>query len=129
MGSKQSYPVKIFVFGNKNNIIETIFPEKLNLKFKNDKWENRQYKKEVKYNEKETGSMIEEKIEWKATIYPDILDDNIEELFTSLQDNLIIPEELNELELESHNDEDSRKRSRNIIIKFGKKILIILLII
>ena len=73
--------------------------------------------------------MIEEKIEWKATIYPDILDDNIEELFTSLQDNLIIPEELNELELESHNDEDSRKRSRNIIIKFGKKILIILLII
>ena len=45
MGSKQSYPVKIFIFGNKNNIIETIFPDKLMVKDKNSKWENRQYKK------------------------------------------------------------------------------------
>ena len=121
MGSKQSYPVKIFIFGNKNNIIETIFPDKLMVKDKNSKWENRQYKKELKFEEKETGSMIEEKIEWKATIYPDIEDDNIEESFTSLSENLNIPDEFNELKLENHNDEDSRKRSRNIIIKFGKK--------
>ena len=120
MGSKQSFPIKIFIFGNKNDILKKIFPDKIIIKDKADEWEHRQYKKEVYFKEKETGKMLEEKIEWNATLYPDINDDNIEELFKSLEENLNIPDEFDELNIENQIDENSRKRSRNIIIKFGK---------
>ena len=117
--TKKSFPIKIFVFGNKNNIIEKIFTEKLNDKF--DKWEQRKYKKETNYKEIETGKKLNEKIEWDAILYPDINDGNIEDLFNSLEKGLNIPEEFDEEKNENYIDEDSRERTRNIVIKFGKK--------
>jgi len=117
--SKKSFPIKIFVFGNKNNILEKIFTEKLNDKF--DKWEQRKYKKETNYKEIETGKKLNEKIEWNAILYPDINDGNIEDLFNSLEKGLNIPEEFDEEKNENYIDEDSRERTRNIVIKFGKK--------
>ena len=117
--TKKSFPIKIFVFGNKNNILEKIFTEKLNDKF--DKWEQRKYKKETNYKEIETGMLLNEKIEWNAILYPDINDGNIEDLFNSLEKGLNIPEEFDEEKIENYIDEDSRERTRNIVIKFGKK--------
>ena len=117
--TKKSFPIKIFVFGNKNNIIEKIFTEKLNDKF--DKWEQRKYKKETNYKEIETGKLLNEKIEWNAILYPDINDGNIEDLFNSLEKGLNFPEEFDEEKNEKYLDEDSRERTRNIVIKFGKK--------
>ena len=117
--SKKSFPIKIFVFGNKNNILEKIFTEKLNDKF--DKWEQRKYKKETNYKEIETGKKLNEKIEWNAILYPDINDGNIEDLFNSLEKGLNFPEEFEEEKIENYIDEDSRERTRNIVIKFGKK--------
>lgn len=119
MGGKQTLPVKVFCFGNKNGILEKLFPLANNDKKIIDKYKHRTFKKVIEYKEKETGFYLEEKIEWNATFYPDITDDNIEELFESLEKNLNIPEEFDE---NSENIlEDSRDRSRNIIIKFGKK--------
>ena len=119
-GSKKSFPIKVFAFGNKNNILEKIFTEKLKDKF--DNYEQRKYKKETVFKENETGEQIIEKIEWDLILYPDLDDNNIESLFTSLEKGLNIPQIFDE---ESKNeifiDEDSRKRNRNIIIKFGKK--------
>ena len=119
-GSKISFPIKIFAFGNKNNVLEKIFIEKIKEKF--DEYEQRKYKKEIDFNENETGKKITEKIEWDLILYPDIDDDNMEALFTSLEKGLNIPPEYDE-ESKNENiiDTDSRKRSRNIIIKFGKK--------
>ena len=117
--SKKSFPIKIFVFGNKNNILEKIFTEKLNDKF--DKWEQRKYKKETNYKEIETGKKLNEKIEWNAILYPDINDGNIEDLFNSLKKGLNFSEEFEEEKIENYIDEDSRERTRNIVIKFGKK--------
>ena len=123
MGNKQlTSPVKIFCFGNKNKILEKIFPEKdINNKYE-DKWEHRIFKKTIEFKENETGKDLVEKFEWNATIYPNITDDNIEELFESLEQNLNIPDEYDEIK--NYNkiiDEDSRARTRNIIIKFGKE--------
>ena len=129
MGSKQSKPIKIFCFGG-DKIIYKIFPkEKTNVN-KKEKWEYRQYVKELSFTEKETGKSLEEKIEWNATIYPDITDENIEELFSSLEKNLDIPDEFEKLEqnkIEEEEEEESRKRSKNIIIKFGKNNIEILI--
>ena len=115
MGSTQTNPVKVFCFGDRNDILKEIFPTKVT---NTDKWEHRAFKKEMEFKEKETGKTIEEIIEWNATLYPDITDDNLEELFESLEKNLNIPDEYEEGHINL--DEDSRKRSRNIIIKFGK---------
>ena len=118
--SKKSFPIKVFAFGNKNGILEKIFTE--NLKDKFDEYKQRKYKKETNFKENETGEYITEKIEWDVILYPDINDDNMEALFTSLQKGLNIPEEYDEKSKnENFIDEDSRMRSRNIIIKFGKK--------
>ena len=122
MGSTQTYPVKIFCFGNKNDILKEIFPIKVQ---STDKWEHRVFKKEMEFKEKETDKILRETIEWNATLYPDITDDNLEELFESLEKNLNIPDEYEESHINL--DEDSRKRSRNIIIKFGKNNLNILI--
>lgn len=123
MGNKQiTSPVKIFCFGNKNKVLEKIFPEKdINNKYE-DKWEHRIFKNTIKFKENETGKDLVEMFEWNATIYPNITDDNIEELFESLEQNLNIPDEYDEIK--DYNiiiDEDSRARTRNIIIKFGKE--------
>ena len=120
--SKKSFPIKIFAFGNKNNVLEKIFTKKLNDKF--DEYEQRKYEKEIYFKENKTGKQITEKIEWDIILYPDINDDNIESLFTSLEKGLNISPEFYE-------DEESKNENfiRNIIIKFGKRIQIILLII
>ena len=122
MGSTQTYPVKIFCFGDRNEILKEIFTTKVQNK---DKWEYRVFKKEMEFKEKETDKTLKETIEWNATLYPDITDDNLEELFESLEKNLNIPDEYEESHINL--DEDSRKRSRNIIIKFGKNNLNILI--
>ena len=122
MGSTQTYPVKIFCFGDRNEILKEIFTTKVQNK---DKWEYRVFKKEMEFKEKETDKTLKETIEWNATLYPDITDDNLEELFESLEKNLNIPDEFEESHINL--DEDSRKRSRNIIIKFGKNNLNILI--
>ena len=120
VSNKKSFPIKVFVFGNKNNIHEKIFPEKLKDKF--DRFEQRKYKKEMEFKENETGKQLSEKIEWDAILYPDINDENIETIFESLEKGLNIPQEFDEKKYyENFIDEDSRKRTRNIIIKFGKK--------
>ena len=122
MGSTQTYPVKIFCFGDRNEILKEIFTTKVQNK---DKWEYRVFKKEMEFKEKETDKTLKETIEWNATLYPDITDDNLEELFESLEKNLNIPDEFEESHINL--DEDSRKRSRNIIIKYGKNNLNILI--
>ena len=116
MGSTQTYPVKVFCFGDKNKILNEIFPEKI--QSDEDKWEHRAFRNKIKFKEIESGKNMEEKMEWNALLYPNITDDNLEELFSSLEQNLNIPDKYEETK--EHLDEDSRKKSRNIIIKFGK---------
>ena len=123
MGNKQTFPVKIFCFGNKSEIIEKIFPDKEENNSYKDNWEHRTFKRTIEFKENETGKNLEEKVEWNATIFPNLTDDNIDELFESLEQKLNIPDEYDEND-ETHDniiDEDSRKRTRNIIIKFGKE--------
>lgn len=119
MGGRNSSPINVFCFGGNYDIIEELFPEKIDI---NDKWKHCSFKKRLSFQEKETNKFLVEKIEWNATIYPPLTPDNIDELFESLQKNLNIPEEEDEsknyLEI---NDEDSKKKTRNIIIKFGKE--------
>ena len=118
LNTKHSFQIKVFAFGNKNNVLEKLFTEKL--KDKIDNWEKRQYKREVDFKEIETGIQLTEKIECNAILYPDINDNNIEILFNSLEKGLNIPQDFDESKIDNFIDEDSRKRSRNIIIKFGK---------
>ena len=124
MGSKQSMPIKIFCFGDKDGIISQIFPKKRATNNNIDKWESREFIKELYFKEKETGKSLEEKIEWIAKLYPDIEDNEnfLEKVFNSLQQNLNIPDEFDENKnCNNENDDESRNRSKNIIIKFGKK--------
>ena len=122
MGSKQSIPIKIFCFGDKDRIISELFPNKREINDKKDKWECREFVKEISFKEKETGKSLTEKIEWIATIYPDIDDDNIEEVFESLENKLNIPNEYNEIITDNKEDDvQSRNKTNNIFIKFGKK--------
>ena len=123
MGNKQiTSPVNIFCFGNRNKILEEIFPSNDNNTKYEDRWEHRTSKNEIKFKENETGKDLVETIEWNATIYPNITDDNIDELFESLEQNLNIPDEYDEIkDYNIYIDEDSRGRTRNIIIKFGKE--------
>ena len=82
MGIEKSFPIKIFCFGNQNDILKDIFPEKIKNK---DKFEHRRLKTSKSFTENETNETIEKKIEWNATLYPDIIDDNIDELFEDLE--------------------------------------------
>ena len=118
MGNKPALPVKIFCFGNKDKVINAIFPLKDELT--KDKWEHRMLKKSIKFKENETNKELTENIEWRATLYPDLTDENIDELFDNLSKKLNIPKEFGELDNQNE-DYNSRERSKNIIIKFGKQ--------
>ena len=99
MGSSQVYPIKIFCFGNKDKILQKIFPDvsELNDEQNRDKWEHRIFKKSQSIKENETNEEITIKIEWRATLYPDIKDDNINELFDDLTKKMDIPKKYNEI--------------------------------
>lgn len=115
MGLAQTYPIKVFCFGDKNGIINEVFPEEI---ASDDNYKHRMFKQKIKFKEKETNKIMEEKMEWNAILYPNLCDDNIDSLLPSLEINMNIPSEYEE-NLKKI-DEDSRKRSNNIIIKFGK---------
>jgi len=118
--SEPTFPIKIFCFGNQNGILQEIFPEKIENKDK-DNWEHRKLKKSKSYTENETQKTITKTIEWKATLYPNITDDNVDELFEDLIKKMDIPDDdFNEKENDK-NDSKVREKTRNIIIKFGKE--------
>ena len=121
MGNEETFPIKIFCFGNQNNILQKIFPEKI--ESKEDNFEHRRLKKSETFKENETKETLSKIIEWNATLYPDITDDNIEELFEDLEKKMDIPnEEFDEKKIEKDkNDKKAREKTKNVIIKFGKK--------
>ena len=121
MGNEETFPIKIFCFGNQNNILQKIFPDKM--ESKEDNFEHRRLKKSESFKENETNKTLSKKIEWNATLYPDITDDNIEELFEDLEKKMDIPnEEFDEKKIEKDkNDKKAREKTKNVIIKFGKK--------
>ena len=121
MGNEETFPIKIFCFGNQNNVLQEIFPEKIESKGK-DKFEHRRLKKSESFKENETNKTISKSIDWNATLYPDITDDNIEELFVDLEEKMDIPkEEYGEKKIQKDkNDTKIREKTKNIIIKFGK---------
>ena len=122
MGSTQVYPIKIFCFGNKDGLLQKVFPDifEINDEQNKDKLEHRIFKKSESIPENETKEKVKIKIEWRATIYPDITDDNINELFEDLTKKMDIPKKYDEINKIDFNDSDSREKSKNIIIKFGK---------
>lgn len=118
--SEPTFPIKVFCFGNQNGILQEIFPEKIENKDK-DNWDHRKLKKSESYTENETQKTISKTIEWKATLYPNITDDNVDELFEDLIKKMDIPDDdFNEKESDK-NDPKVREKTRNIIIKFGKE--------
>jgi len=118
--SEPTFPIKVFCFGNQNGILQEIFPEKIENKDK-DNWDHRKLKKSESYTENETQKTISKTIEWKATLYPNITDDNVDELFEDLIKKMDIPDDdFNEKENDK-NDSKVREKTRNIIIKFGKE--------
>ena len=114
-----TFPIKIFCFGNKDNILQNIFPVKN--KDDKDKWEQRVLKKEESFTENETKKKISKTIEWKATLYPNLTDDNIDELFEDLTKKMDIPDDDYNEKQKNKNDPKAREKTKNIIIKFGKK--------
>ena len=118
--SSQVNPIKVFCFGNKDKILEGIFPEPDENII--DKWEHRKLNKFQSIQENETKKKIKIQIEWKATLYPDITDENINELFEDLGKKMDIPKEEydDEHKIENYNDSKIREKCKNIIIKFGK---------
>ena len=120
MGNEQIYPIKIFCFGNQDNILQKIFPE-IN-KTNTDIYEKRILKKSQSIKENESQKTFIINIEWRATLYPDITEENINDLFDDLTKKMEIPKEYEEKSKENDfNDSSSREKSKNIIIKFGKK--------
>ena len=121
MGSSQSNPIKVFCFGNKDNILQEIFPKKTGQdKINSEIVEYRILQKSQSIQENETKKNINIQIEWRATLYPDITEENIDDLFDDLTKKLDIPEEYKEIENNTNfNDSTSREKSKNIIIKFG----------
>ena len=116
--SEPTFPLKVFCFGNQDGILQEIFPEEIKDK---DKWENRKLKQSESFTENETKTTISKTIEWKATLYPNITDDNVDELFEDLKKKMDIPDDdFNEKESDK-NDPKAREKTRNIIIKFGKE--------
>ena len=116
--SEPTFPIKVFCFGNQDDILQEIFPEKINNK---DNWEFRKLKKTESFTENETKKTILKTIEWNATLYPDITDENIDELFEDLKKKMDIPDDdYNEKE-RNKNDPKAREKTKNVIIKFGKE--------
>ena len=123
MGNEETFPIKIYCFGNQDNILKEIFPDKIKSKEK-DKFEHRIFKKSKSFKENETNKTISKTIEWIATIYPDITEDNVDELFEDLQRKMDIPVEENdqkEIDKNDKNDAKAREKIKNVIIKFGKE--------
>ena len=122
MGSETTYPIKIFCFGNKDDVLQKIFPEK-DIQDQ-DQWERRIYKRTTSFTENETEKTISKTIVWKAKLYPDIIDGNdgnINKLFNDLIKRMDIPKDgYNEKE-KDQNDPKAREKIKNIIIKFGKE--------
>ena len=122
MGSESVYPIKIFCFGNKDDVLQKIFPDK-DIQDK-DKWERRIYKRTTSFTENETEKTISKTIVWKAKLYPDIIEGengNVNDLFNDLTKSMDIPkDEYNEKEKDK-NDPKAREKIKNIIIKFGKE--------
>ena len=118
---EETFPVKVFCFGNQDDILQNIFPEKIESDGK-DKWEHRRLKKSESFIENETKKTISKTIEWVATLYPDITDDNVDELFKNLQEKMDIPDEYDETKIQKDkNNIKAREKMKNIIIKFGKE--------
>ena len=118
---EETFPVKVFCFGNQDNILQKIFPETIESDNK-DKWEHRRLKKSKSFTENETKRTISKTIEWVATLYPDITDDNVDELFDNLQKKMDIPDEYDETKIQKDmNNIKAREKIKNIIIKFGKE--------
>ena len=116
--SEPTFPIKVFCFGNQDGILQEIFPDKIDNK---DKWEHRKLKESESYTENETKKTISKTIEWNATLYPDITDENVDELFEDLKEKMDIPDDdYNEKESDK-NDPKAREKTKNIIIKFGKE--------
>ena len=122
MGSESVYPIKIFCFGNKDDVLQKIFPDK-DIQDQ-DNWERRIYKRKTSFAENETEKIISKTIVWKAKLYPDIIDGkdgNINDLCNDLIKRMDIPkDEYNEKEKDK-NDPKAREKIKNIIIKFGKE--------
>ena len=122
MGSETTYPIKIFCFGNKDDVLQKIFPEK-DIQDQ-DQWERRIYKRTTSFTENETEKTISKTIVWKAKLYPDIIDGNdgnINDLCNDLIKRMDIPKDgYNEKEKDK-NDPKAREKIKNIIIKFGKE--------
>ena len=119
MGSETTYPIKIFCFGNKDEILQNIFPKKDELY--NDQWENRYLKHKEFFTDNEKKETISATIEWKATLYPNITDDNVNELFDDLTKKMDIPTDDYDDKQKDKNDPKAREKTKNIIIKFGKE--------
>ena len=119
MGSETTYPIKIFCFGNKDEILQNIFPEKDELY--NDQWEHRYLKHKEFFTDNEKKGTISATIEWKATLYPNITDDNVNELFDDLTKKMDIPTDDYDDKQKDKNDPKAREKTKNIIIKFGKE--------
>ena len=119
MGSETTYPIKIFCFGNKDEILQNIFPKKDELY--NDQWENRYLKHKEFFTDNEKKEKISATIEWKATLYPNITDDNVNELFDDLTKKMDIPTDDYDDKQKDKNDPKTREKTKNIIIKFGKE--------
>ena len=117
--SEPTFPIKVFCFGNKDNILQKIFPDEVKNEYK-DKWEHRTLMKKESFTENETKKTISKKIEWIATLYPDITDDNVDELFEDLSKRMDIPNDDYDEKKKNKNDPTAREKTRNIIIKFGK---------
>ena len=91
------YPINIFSFGNQDNILETIFPDKIKQNHGENKykWEHRILKKSITIPESEAKER-EFEIEWRLTKYPDITDENIDELFEDLTNKMNIKDDYDE---------------------------------
>ena len=121
MGTSEiTFPIKVFCFGNKDDVLQSIFPDEIKNENKKQ-WKYRRYKESKTFTENETKKAISQTIEWNATLYPDITDDNIEELFDDLSKKMDIPNDDYDKEKRDKNDLKAREKTKNIIIKFGKE--------
>ena len=122
MGTSNSpcFPIKVFCFGNQKDILQKIFTTKIETN--NSKYEQRILKKSESFQENESKKNITIQIEWRAILYPDLTEDNINDLFEDLGKQLEIPKD-DEIEINNYNDSKFREKSKNIIIKFGKNCL------
>lgn len=84
--NSQCFPIKVFCFGNYNNILQSIFTSKIETN--KGEYEQRVLKKSQSFQENETKKTINIHIEWRAILYPDLTEDNINDLFKDLKKKL-----------------------------------------